>query len=55
MLKIDPNERISLDEAVQHPYIHIWFAESEWNAPLPQNRYDIENDLMDRPIEQWRG
>ncbi|VDN52210.1 unnamed protein product, partial [Dracunculus medinensis] len=54
MLKIDPNERISLDEAVQHPYIHIWFAESEWNAPLPQNRYDIENDLMDRPIEQWR-
>ncbi|VDM37143.1 unnamed protein product [Toxocara canis] len=55
MLQIDPEKRISIDEAVQHPYVKLWFDESEWNAPLPENRYDPQNDLIDRPIEQWRA
>uniref|UniRef100_A0A914R6A2 Uncharacterized protein n=1 Tax=Parascaris equorum TaxID=6256 RepID=A0A914R6A2_PAREQ len=55
MLQIDPEKRISIDEAVQHPYVKLWFIDSEWNAPLPENRYDPQNDLVERPIEQWRG
>uniref|UniRef100_A0A915A759 Stress-activated protein kinase JNK n=1 Tax=Parascaris univalens TaxID=6257 RepID=A0A915A759_PARUN len=54
MLQIDPEKRISIDEAVQHPYVKLWFIDSEWNAPLPENRYDPQNDLVERPIEQWR-
>ncbi|VDK46503.1 unnamed protein product [Anisakis simplex] len=55
MLQIDPEKRISIDEAVHHPYVKLWFDESEWNTPLPENRYDPQNDVIERPIEEWRG
>lgn len=32
MLVIDPRERISVDEAIQHPYIRVWFDEDEVNG-----------------------
>lgn len=32
MLVIDPERRISVDEALLHPYINIWFDETEVNA-----------------------
>lgn len=32
MLVIDPERRISVDEALLHPYINVWFDESEVNA-----------------------
>ncbi len=32
MLVIDPNHRISVDEALNHPYINVWYDDSEVNA-----------------------
>lgn len=32
MLVIDPLQRISVDQALQHPYISAWYNESEVNA-----------------------
>jgi len=45
MLVIDPERRISVDEALLHPYINVWYDESEVNAvrptPKPQNTVNI--------------
>lgn len=32
MLVIDPERRISVDEALLHPYINVWYDEGEVNA-----------------------
>ena len=32
MLIIDPDKRMSVDEALNHPYINVWFEDSEVNA-----------------------
>jgi c-Jun N-terminal kinase len=32
MLIIDPEKRMSVDEALNHPYINVWFEDSEVNA-----------------------
>lgn len=32
MLVIDPEKRISVDEALRHPYINVWYDESEVNG-----------------------
>lgn len=32
MLVIDPEKRISVDEALMHPYINMWYEDSEVNA-----------------------
>ena len=32
MLMIDPDKRMSVDEALNHPYISAWFEDSEVNA-----------------------
>lgn len=55
MLQIDPDNRISIAEAVQHPYISMWFRTDEWDTPLPENRYDPNTDLVDKPINEWKG
>lgn len=32
MLVIDPDKRISVDEALMHPYINVWYDEGEVNG-----------------------
>jgi c-Jun N-terminal kinase len=32
MLVIDPEKRMSVDEALNHPYINVWYEDSEFNA-----------------------
>jgi c-Jun N-terminal kinase len=32
MLVIDPDKRMSVDEALNHPYIDVWYEDSEVNA-----------------------
>lgn len=32
MLVIDPRKRISVDDAINHPYIRVWFDEEEVNG-----------------------
>jgi mitogen-activated protein kinase 8/9/10 (c-Jun N-terminal kinase) len=32
MLIVDPDKRMSVDEALNHPYINVWFEDSKVNS-----------------------
>ncbi|KAM6135846.1 LOW QUALITY PROTEIN: mitogen-activated protein kinase 10 [Phoenicopterus ruber ruber] len=49
MLVIDPAKRISVDEALQHPY-NVWYDPAEVEAPPPQI-YDKQLDEREHTIE----
>lgn len=53
MLVIDPEKRISVDDALTHPYINVWYDESEVNAPAP-GPYDHSVDEKEHTVEQWK-
>ncbi|KNC30786.1 Stress-activated protein kinase JNK [Lucilia cuprina] len=53
MLKIDPDERISVAEALCHNYINVWYDEKEVYAPTP-NAYDQTLENEDHTIEEWK-
>ncbi|OQR78026.1 stress-activated protein kinase JNK-like [Tropilaelaps mercedesae] len=53
MLVIDPERRISVDEALEHPYIRKWYDDAEVNGPAPQ-RYDHSIDEQDHSIDEWK-
>ncbi|XP_050728050.1 stress-activated protein kinase JNK-like [Eriocheir sinensis] len=53
MLVIDPERRISVDEALMHPYINVWYDEAEVNAPAP-GPYDHSVDDREHTVDQWK-
>uniref|UniRef100_A0A668A7S6 Stress-activated protein kinase JNK n=1 Tax=Myripristis murdjan TaxID=586833 RepID=A0A668A7S6_9TELE len=54
MLVIDPESRISVEEALNHPYIHVWYDPAEADAPPPQIS-DKQLEEREHSIEQWKG
>ncbi|XP_064423111.1 mitogen-activated protein kinase 10 isoform X2 [Latimeria chalumnae] len=53
MLVIDPAKRISVDEALQHSYINVWYDPAEVEAPPPQI-YDKQLDEREHTIDEWK-
>ncbi|KAI5132080.1 Leucine-, Glutamate- And Lysine-Rich Protein 1 [Manis pentadactyla] len=53
MLIIDASKRISVDEALQHPYINVWYDPSEAEAPPPKIP-DKQLDEREHTIEEWK-
>lgn len=53
MLVIDPEKRISVDDALSHSYINVWYDEAEVNAPAPAP-YDHSVDEREHTVEQWK-
>ncbi|CAF1296897.1 unnamed protein product [Adineta ricciae] len=53
MLIIDPDRRMSVDEALNHPYINVWFEDSEVNAPAP-GQYNHMVDEREFTVDQWK-
>ncbi|MFH4978835.1 hypothetical protein AB6A40_005544 [Gnathostoma spinigerum] len=53
MLVIDPEQRISVDEALKHPYVNVWFDEAEVYAPPPEKYNDVL-DTREHSVEQWK-
>jgi c-Jun N-terminal kinase len=53
MLQIDPSKRITVDGALNHPYVNIWFDPSEVNAPPPQ-QYDHSMDEKNVSLSEWK-
>uniref|UniRef100_A0AAR2LYY4 Stress-activated protein kinase JNK n=2 Tax=Pygocentrus nattereri TaxID=42514 RepID=A0AAR2LYY4_PYGNA len=53
MLVIDPECRISVQEALSHPYIHVWYDPAEADAPPPQIS-DKQLEEREHSIEQWK-
>jgi len=68
MLVIDPEKRINVDEALMHPYINVWYDDTEVNAPPPgawershnftstavAGAWDHNVDERDLTVEQWK-
>uniref|UniRef100_A0A671EHI9 Stress-activated protein kinase JNK n=1 Tax=Rhinolophus ferrumequinum TaxID=59479 RepID=A0A671EHI9_RHIFE len=53
MLVIEASKRISVDEALQHPYINVWYDPSEAEAPPPKIP-DKQLDEREHTIEEWK-
>uniref|UniRef100_A0A182P7F2 Stress-activated protein kinase JNK n=1 Tax=Anopheles epiroticus TaxID=199890 RepID=A0A182P7F2_9DIPT len=53
MLAFDPLERISVDEALAHPYINVWYYEEDVNWPAPKP-YDHTIDAQNLTVAQWK-
>jgi c-Jun N-terminal kinase len=54
MLVIDPNHRISVTDALHHPYVNLWYDASEVEAP-PSGRYDSAVESGEHTVEDWKG
>ncbi|KAK5613639.1 Mitogen-activated protein kinase 8 [Crenichthys baileyi] len=54
MLVIDASKRISVDEALQHSYINVWYDPTEVEAPPPAIT-DKQLDEREHTVEEWKG
>jgi len=56
MLMLDPHERITVEEALNHAYVHVWYDESEVQAPPPDisllQAFDEEG--MSQTVNNWK-
>ncbi|XP_026997969.1 mitogen-activated protein kinase 8 isoform X5 [Tachysurus fulvidraco] len=52
-LVIDASKRISVDEALQHPYINVWYDPAEVEAPPPVIT-DKQLDEREHTVEEWK-
>ncbi|XP_078284525.1 mitogen-activated protein kinase 8 isoform X1 [Rhinoraja longicauda] len=53
MLVIDASKRISVDDALQHPYINVWYDPAEVEAPPPKI-CEKQLDERDHTIDEWK-
>lgn len=53
MLVVDPEKRISVDEALAHSYVKVWYEDSEVNAPAAKP-YDQEIDMYEHTVLEWK-
>jgi c-Jun N-terminal kinase len=54
MLVIDPLHRITVEQALLHPYVHLWYDASEVDAPPPR-QYDPSVENADHTVEDWKA
>ncbi|PIO71981.1 kinase domain protein [Teladorsagia circumcincta] len=54
MLVINPDNRYSVEQSLNHPYVKVWFRDEEVNAPQSENRYNEEIDCADRTLTEWK-
>jgi c-Jun N-terminal kinase len=53
MLVIDPSKRITITQALNHPYVHVWYDADEVEAPAPA-QYDLTIDESDHTVDEWK-
>uniref|UniRef100_A0A0N4ZCA4 Stress-activated protein kinase JNK n=1 Tax=Parastrongyloides trichosuri TaxID=131310 RepID=A0A0N4ZCA4_PARTI len=52
MLQIDPEKRITVDQALEHPYVRIWYDPVEVNT-RPEGTYDESVD-SEHTVDEWK-
>lgn len=52
MLVIDPTQRISVDNALLHPYVNVWYN-TEVNTPSPRQWNHLVGEL-EYTVNQWK-
>lgn len=53
MLKIDPRERITVDQALEHPYLNLWYKDEEVNSHPPEPYDGLIDDYV-LEMQQWK-
>lgn len=53
MLVVDPLKRITIKQALNHPYVHVWYDADEVEAPAPA-QYDQSLDESDHTVDEWK-
>lgn len=55
MLVLDPLHRITVDEALQHPYVNVWYEPNEVEGPKPDVSFlrDFDDD-SGYALSQWK-
>uniref|UniRef100_A0A8C6TU07 Stress-activated protein kinase JNK n=1 Tax=Neogobius melanostomus TaxID=47308 RepID=A0A8C6TU07_9GOBI len=53
MLVIDASKRISVEEALKHPYINVWYDPAEVEAPPPKIP-DKQLEEREHTVEAWK-
>lgn len=53
MLVVDPAGRITVDQALKHPYINVWYDPSEVEGPPPKI-FDESIDEAEYTVEKWK-
>ena len=53
MLHIDPARRITVDGALNHPYVNIWFDPSEVNAVNSVHAYTVNACVLKGKCVVW--
>lgn len=53
MLVIDPDYRISIDEALKHRYFDLWYDPSEADGPAPQ-AYNNNVENIEHSSNEWK-
>uniref|UniRef100_A0A914I7C2 Stress-activated protein kinase JNK n=1 Tax=Globodera rostochiensis TaxID=31243 RepID=A0A914I7C2_GLORO len=53
MLVIDPNNRISVQDALKHPYVNLWYDSGEVDGPAPVP-YNEPIHGANLNVEQWK-
>ena len=53
MLIVDPNHRITVYDAIRHPYVYLWFDKNEVDAPAPA-RYDTTVEISEHSVDEWK-
>ncbi|XP_030234196.1 mitogen-activated protein kinase 8 isoform X1 [Gadus morhua] len=53
MLVIDASKRISVDEALKHPYINVWYDPAEVEAPPPKFT-DKQLEEREHTVDEWK-
>lgn len=53
MLVIDPSHRISVMDALKHPYVNLWYDADEVNSQ-PNINYDKEMETKLISVDGWK-
>jgi c-Jun N-terminal kinase len=53
MLIVDPNYRITINDAIRHPYVYLWFDRNEVEGTAV-SRYDTTVELSEHSVEEWK-
>ncbi|KAH7708632.1 CMGC/MAPK protein/JNK protein kinase [Aphelenchoides avenae] len=53
MLVVDPKHRITVEEALRHPYVFLWYDTTEVDAPA-SGKYDSSVEGQDHTVEDWK-
>lgn len=55
LLEIDPDKRTTIDDALKHPYVNIWYDVNEVELAPPPRVWEPHYDDAKHLVEKWKG